>query len=325
MSRPEADFRRAYDALIERMPDPPLFESMRARPVEVSRPRVPYGWKAATGGAALVLIAIGGVALLTRDGGQSVVNDGPSQRTESQERAASVGIVEHPPARIEPGYVPAPVPYLSVALLSDYLGLDTPVVPDTAVVSRDGSDVVFVVVSDLFYQDRYLSLGVEARPITVGQRIGRAVVVEHGLTGCDIVIAAPPGNLVSGATVQSYAEEAAEVGLQVDYTQLFPGVPRTELALSGGFLRPGPSPDLVRIIVNQRPGTAIPSGSILIFQPPNGPERRFTLTFGLSEARGLEFQTPIEYLVAGERVGTVEVLSPTGTSLTSGKLDWWCT
>jgi len=219
MSRPEADFRRAYDALIERVPDPPPFEWMRARTVEVSRPRVPSGWKAATGGAALVLIAIGAVALLTRDEGQSVVNDGPSQRTESQERAASVGIVEHPPAHVEPGYVPAPVPYLSVEPLSDYLALDTPVVPDTAVVSRDGRDVVFVVVGDLSYQDRYVPLEVEARPITVGQRIGRAVVVEHGLTGCDIVIAAPPRDLASGATVQSYAEESAEVGLQVDYRQ----------------------------------------------------------------------------------------------------------
>lgn len=68
----ETDFRIAYDALLEEMPDPPSFERIRTRPLQ-SRPRRILGWQAATVAAVAVLLGIGGVAWLT--GGQGQTGD----------------------------------------------------------------------------------------------------------------------------------------------------------------------------------------------------------------------------------------------------------
>jgi hypothetical protein len=323
----EQRIRRLVRDLMGMAPEPPDVRSAWPTGANLVRRRTISGGLIVVAGAVVAAVAIG-LPLLLNGNGESA--RGPAttttgwQLTESQEEAASVGIVEHPPARVEPGYVPAPVPYLAVTPLSDYLGLDTPVVPETAVVTRDGHDVVFVVASDLFYTDRYVSIQVEARPVTTGERIGRAIVVEQGLNGCDIVIAAPPADLVTGATIPSYAEEAADTSLEVDYGRLLPGISRSAFSLGGGYLRPGSSPGLVFMIVNQRGGIEIPDGSTLVFQPAAGPERRLVLAGGIPEATGVEFEMPIEYLVTGERVGAVQVISPSGETIASGKLDWWC-
>lgn len=60
----ETEFRVAYDALIEQMPDPPSFERIRARTLQPV-PRRVSGWQAAVIAAVAVLIGIGGVAWLT--------------------------------------------------------------------------------------------------------------------------------------------------------------------------------------------------------------------------------------------------------------------
>lgn len=60
----ETDFRAAYDALIERMPDPPSFERIQTRSLRPASRR-PAGWSVAPIAAAVVLVTIGGGALLT--------------------------------------------------------------------------------------------------------------------------------------------------------------------------------------------------------------------------------------------------------------------
>lgn len=70
----DTDFRLAYDALMTRMPDPPSYEKIRARMVQVKRPRAGAAWRAAPVSALLVLMVTVGVAWLIRggDGGQGV-------------------------------------------------------------------------------------------------------------------------------------------------------------------------------------------------------------------------------------------------------------
>lgn len=245
--------------------------------------------------------------------------------TESQEKAASVGIAETPPTgRLDEGYEPAPVPYVAVEGLSNYLGLDDPVVPETAVLSRDGRNIVFVVGDDLFYEDRYVSVQVVERSVSLGPKVGRAFVVEEGLTGCDIVIVAPPAELVTGDTVRSYAEEAADDSLRVDFEQLFPGITKADFMMTGGFLRPGSSLETIRVIVNQTGGIEIPVGSALIYKPPSGAEEKMALPGGIPEDQGFEFAVLRDRLIGGERLGSVQVVSAAGEIIASGKLDWWC-
>lgn len=59
-----ADFRTAYDALLEQMPDPPSFERIRSQTLR-PQPRLVPGWQVATVTAIAVLLGIGGVALFT--------------------------------------------------------------------------------------------------------------------------------------------------------------------------------------------------------------------------------------------------------------------
>jgi hypothetical protein len=65
-------------------------------------------------------------------------------------------------------------------------------VPATAVADRDGRSVVFEVRGDR----------VRMRPVrTAGEREGR-IVVEEGLAGGEILVAAPPGELADGDGVR---------------------------------------------------------------------------------------------------------------------------
>ena len=67
MSDRQADFREAYQALLDRMPDPPPFDRIMIRSLE---PIPPYRrpWATALIAAVAVLVVIGGVTLLARDG-----------------------------------------------------------------------------------------------------------------------------------------------------------------------------------------------------------------------------------------------------------------
>lgn len=60
----DIDFRTAYDALLEEMPDPPSFEQLTTHTLQPSRRQVP-GWQVAVIAAAAVLLGFGGLALLT--------------------------------------------------------------------------------------------------------------------------------------------------------------------------------------------------------------------------------------------------------------------
>jgi hypothetical protein len=60
----DADFRTAYDALLEEMPDPPSFERIRTQTLR-PQPRLVPGWQVATAVAVAVLFGFGGIALLT--------------------------------------------------------------------------------------------------------------------------------------------------------------------------------------------------------------------------------------------------------------------
>lgn len=66
----ETEFRLAYDALMERMPDPPPYEEIRGRMVKPRPQRTPAGWQAAVVSAVLVLIVLGGAAWLAGGGSQ---------------------------------------------------------------------------------------------------------------------------------------------------------------------------------------------------------------------------------------------------------------
>jgi len=59
----DADFRTAYDALLEEMPDPPSFEQLRTQTLQPRRREVP-GWRVAVLAAVAVLLGFGGLALL---------------------------------------------------------------------------------------------------------------------------------------------------------------------------------------------------------------------------------------------------------------------
>lgn len=65
MSEPETYFRRAYDALLDEMPDPPTYEAIGSRALRIARPKR-AAWVAAVSGLVLVLVLVGGVALLVR-------------------------------------------------------------------------------------------------------------------------------------------------------------------------------------------------------------------------------------------------------------------
>jgi hypothetical protein len=76
----DTDFRIAYDALLEEMPDPPSFEQIRSQTLRTQRRQIP-GRMAATVAATAVLLGVGGIALLT--GG----NPGPGEELDGVEAA----------------------------------------------------------------------------------------------------------------------------------------------------------------------------------------------------------------------------------------------
>lgn len=60
----DTDFRTAYDALLDEMPDPPSFEQLTTHTLQPGRRQIP-GWLVAAITAAAVLLGFGGLALLT--------------------------------------------------------------------------------------------------------------------------------------------------------------------------------------------------------------------------------------------------------------------
>ena len=72
MSEPETTFRRAYDRLMERTPEPPSFERITTLRLTAA-PRARVDWVAAVVATTLVVFLIGGAALLLR-GGESPID-----------------------------------------------------------------------------------------------------------------------------------------------------------------------------------------------------------------------------------------------------------
>ncbi len=87
----EIDFRHAYDALMERLPDPPPFEMIRAHMVEPREPAwVRSGLRAAVAGAVVVLLGIGGLAWLIGDGPQPAAVPTSVNMTAVEERLKNI-------------------------------------------------------------------------------------------------------------------------------------------------------------------------------------------------------------------------------------------
>lgn len=82
----ETDFRAAYEALLERMPDPPSFERIRTQTLR-PKPRLVPGWQVATVASIAILLGIGGVTLFT--GGQPRTGEGV--KAELMEAIADLG------------------------------------------------------------------------------------------------------------------------------------------------------------------------------------------------------------------------------------------
>lgn len=230
--------------------------------------------------------------------------------------AQLTGISEQPPVPASLGYQPADVPYVSVQPLMRYIGSTKPIVPLTAVASRGGRDVVFVV-SRPDYTSRYTNLNIYARPVTVGARVGNAVAITTGLTACDRVVISPPGSLRDGDHVRSYAEDVADSGPSIDYGVLFAGLPRAPVSpIEGGIAWQDGSQVVIGITYS---GATPPAGSHYLFRAPNGTVQ------DIPYKPNANARVPEAALLQGEPVGSATLVDQNGTAIARAALDWYCT
>lgn len=230
--------------------------------------------------------------------------------------AQLTGIRERRPLPASAGYKPADVPYVSVQPLMRRIGSTKPIVPLTAVASRGGLNVVFVV-SRPDYTSRYANLNIYARPVTVGARLGNAVAVTAGLTACDRVVISPPESLRDGDHVRSYAEDVADTGPSIDYNVLFAGLPKAPMSpIEGGIAWQDGSQVVIGITYS---GATPPAGSHYIFRAPNGTVQ------DIPYARNVEARVPETVLEQGEPVGSATLVNQNGTAIARAALDWYCT
>lgn len=230
--------------------------------------------------------------------------------------AQLTGIREQPPLPASAGYQPADVPYVSVQPLMRYVGSTKPIVPLTAVASRDGRDVVFVV-SRPDYRSRYTNLNVYARSVTVGARVGNAVAVTTGLTACDRIVISPPESLRDGDHVRSYAEDVADTGPSIDYNVLFAGLPRAPVSpIEGGIAWQDGSQVVIGITYS---GATPPAGSHYVFRAPNGTVQ------DIQYEPNANARVPETVLEPGEPVGSATLVNQNGATIAQAALDWYCT
>lgn len=256
------------------------------------------------------LIVVGGAYAFSKSGTLDAIGD-------------AVGIREQPPAQPAPNYAPAKVPYISVQPLMYYLGSADPVVPVTAV-TRDGERAsVFVLDGNAVnYRTRnsYAELVVNQQNVTLGKRVGQAVIVDAGLTPCARVVVDPPASLRDGDRIRSFhVQTAATEGLRVDYGRLFGGRPPASPPLIEGGIA-GEQNGLLRLAITYH-GNA-PRGAVyrVVFpddsvkELPVDPERSSTDMFA-----------PRAALRQGEPVALVQLLDPARSEIARGSLEPFCT
>lgn len=113
MSREKTLFRDAYEALLTEMPDPPGFEEIRAGSIRPTPTRRLPAWSYALIAAVVVLVGIGGVALL--------VNGDSEETTVGGGGACPVTVPPQPGLTPPEGYPPNPVDRESVWYGTDEL------------------------------------------------------------------------------------------------------------------------------------------------------------------------------------------------------------
>lgn len=232
------------------------------------------------------------------------------------EIAQLTGIREESPSGPVAGYKPADVPYVSVLPLMQYLGSSQPVVPAAAVTARGGKQVVFVA-SRPDYQGQYTQLHVDARPVTVGRTVGKAVVITTGLTPCARIVVAPPASLESGDSIRSYSEQVTDNGPTIDYKLLFGGRPPAPTSPLGGGIA-WQQGNTVGIGITYT-GPQPPAGAYYLYRAPDGTVQKLPYT-PIIDAR-----IPVGLLKQGEPVGSVELRTPTGHVLAQATLEYYCT
>jgi multidrug efflux pump subunit AcrA (membrane-fusion protein) len=106
----------------------------------------------------------------------TLLDKDPNLKPEMSDKVAFLSV-----ANVREPNAPAPQPEITV--------------PSTAVVVRDGADLVFVVEAGKAV----------ARPVKLGDRRGANIIVNTGLVGSETLLSAPPDDLKSGDSVVSGA------------------------------------------------------------------------------------------------------------------------
>lgn len=242
------------------------------------------------------------------------------------EVAERTGLRENPPASAPPDYQPAPIPYVSVVALMNYIGSDEPVVPQTAITMRNGEQVVFVLTPPVVLYDDdqpQPEWNVAARPVTLGREIGRAVVISDGLIPCEPVVVSPPPELEHGDTILTYHAVTGGENLTLDYQVLFEGAERVRPSLTGGIARLEDGLAELSIVYH---GTA-PEGSTLLYVSPSGTrlEVPFVPSTGVEGPEPIVLiRVPTDSLRYGEPVGHVSVFGPDGSLIAQNRLEFAC-
>jgi hypothetical protein len=230
--------------------------------------------------------------------------------------ADNTGVREEPSSP-GPGYRPADEPYIGVQPLMRYAGVSDPVVPRAAVARRDGQQVVFTIATPHYTgTDAYEQLTIRATPVTTGDVYGNAVVVTSGLDPCAKVLVDPSEGLRDQDTIRSYSQRGnGEV--KIDYQTLFDGRPAAPPPpIEGGIAHEEEDGRVVLTIYSN--DITPPEGSSYEVEAADGSVYETTYT------RPAEVRVPSEALQPGRPLGTARLLSPTGETLATGLLDWYC-
>ncbi len=158
----EVDVAEANVALLT--PENPAEVTVEAFPDKVYKAALRQVIPTADRTKATVLVK---VTLLDKD---------PNLKPEMSAKVAFLSV-----AKVQDPNAPAPQPEITV--------------PSTAVVVRDGADLVFVVEAGKAV----------ARPVKLGDRRGANIIVSSGLAGTETLLSAPPDDLKSGESVVSGA------------------------------------------------------------------------------------------------------------------------
>lgn len=232
------------------------------------------------------------------------------------EVADETGVREAPPESPAPGYRPAAEPYISVQPLMRYAGVDEPVIPRAAIRRRAGEQVVFTIATPYYTgTDQYEQLTIRANAVTLGEALGRAVVVTSGLDPCDKVLVDPSEDLQDGDVIRSYSQRS-DGEVEIDYATLFAGRPSAPPPpVEGGIAHQDEGQVVLAVYSN---GLTPPEGSTYEVVAPDGSVHQ------AAYARPAEVRVPSHVLESGRPVGRARLVSPAGETIASGLLEWYC-